>query len=537
MVNKPSITIMKKTLFYLVCFCCLLLSCEESIDLTPQLTVKSESIMFDTVEATSIGGEYVFIITTNTEWTAEANVEWITTSSNSGGAGNDISITIRIDSNNSYEKRLGKITFECKGVKEVITIIQSQQDVIILGEKEYNLSSETQQLPIIVSSNIDVKIEIPSDVDWIILDQTNKAMTDKKFILNITENDHNERIAKVVLKNTTTNISEEIIITQDKKLYLADFNGSFVPKYATWIIYDKETTTVDFLELNNTLNSLNREVCLIFPNLESMPNGAFDACKNLQKISLIKSQSIGEGAFYYCQDLIHVDLPEALEINSAAFKGCKKLTTIKAPNLESILGDVLFARNGAFADCSSLTSVSLPNVIHIGNGAFYSCRSLMSINAPITETIGFGAFHSCNKLQSIKFDKLQKIDGWPGRIDNGAFEHCISLSTVTLPTLRDLGHEAFRNCTALTSVVLPKTINIYENAFADCNNMEALELATDENSKIEFISTSLFSYGDWGGSLEGQITLTVGGVNRKLVNVNTITIDEISYTFKNIIIK
>ena len=54
----------------------------------------------------------------------------------------------------------------------------------------------------------------------------------------------------------------------------------------------------------------------------------------------------------------------------------------------------------AFFDCSSLTSVTIPNsVTSIGWSAFRGCRSLTSVTIPNSVTsIGDGAFENCSGL-------------------------------------------------------------------------------------------------------------------------------------------
>ena len=57
----------------------------------------------------------------------------------------------------------------------------------------------------------------------------------------------------------------------------------------------------------------------------------------------------------------------------------------------------------AFADCSGLTSVTIPNsVTSIGTYAFYRCSGLTSVTIPNSVTsIGKYAFGNCSSLKSI----------------------------------------------------------------------------------------------------------------------------------------
>ena len=75
----------------------------------------------------------------------------------------------------------------------------------------------------------------------------------------------------------------------------------------------------------------------------------------------------------------------------------------------------------AFANCTSLTSVTIPNsVTCIGEDAFYGCTSLPSITIPNSVTsIGNGAFQYCSSLTSVT------ISNSVTSIGEGAFPHCI----------------------------------------------------------------------------------------------------------------
>ena len=83
--------------------------------------------------------------------------------------------------------------------------------------------------------------------------------------------------------------------------------------------------------------------------------------------------------------------------------------------------------NYAFAGCSSLTNVVIPNnVMSIGNNAFASCTSLTSVSIPDSVTsIGRSAFDGCSSLTSIE------IPAGVTRIDNSAFSCCKNLVSIT----------------------------------------------------------------------------------------------------------
>lgn len=110
--------------------------------------------------------------------------------------------------------------------------------------------------------------------------------------------------------------------------------------------------------------------------------------------------------------------------------------------------------NDAFAECISLTSITLPSgVTSIGNYAFYHCSSLSSITLPNGVTsIGDNAFQGCSSLASIN------IPNGVTSIGNSAFAECSSLTDIILPDkLESLGMLSFRVCKSLAYVIFQGT--------------------------------------------------------------------------------
>ncbi len=91
--------------------------------------------------------------------------------------------------------------------------------------------------------------------------------------------------------------------------------------------------------------------------------------------------AIGYKAFANCTTLTSVTIPNSVtEIEWKAFSGCIGLTSIKIPISVTKIG------NGAFEDCTGLISVTIPNsVIDIENAVFTNCGALTSIISEIKD--------------------------------------------------------------------------------------------------------------------------------------------------------
>ena len=108
--------------------------------------------------------------------------------------------------------------------------------------------------------------------------------------------------------------------------------------------------------------------------------------------------SIGYSAFYNCSSLTSVTIPNSVtSIGDGAFCNCSSFTSITIPEGVTSIGDRTFER------CSSLTSVTIGNsVTSIGDGAFDGCSALREITLPASlKNIGSNAFAGTPRLYEI----------------------------------------------------------------------------------------------------------------------------------------
>ncbi len=122
---------------------------------------------------------------------------------------------------------------------------------------------------------------------------------------------------------------------------------------------------------------------------------------------------------------------------------------------------------------SDVKSVIIPNgVTSIGISAFEGCLSLESITIPTTvEYIGKAAFKDCG-LKSIT------IPNGITSIEYETFQGCSNLESIVIPnSVTTIGQNAFYYCFGLKSVTLPDSVNFIDSfAFYSCYGLESLTI-------------------------------------------------------------
>ena len=158
------------------------------------------------------------------------------------------------------------------------------------------------------------------------------------------------------------------------------------------------------------------------------------------------------------------------KIGNSAFKNCTSLTSVSIPN------SVMTISAYAFYGCRYITGVIIPNSITcIQNNAFTNCEALTNVRIPDSvTTIEIGAFSSCNSLENISLGKGLKY------IQSQAFSSC-AITSIEIPnSVVSIGWQAFYNCESLTYISIPASVtSIGSDPFTYCTNLETIDVDID----------------------------------------------------------
>ena len=106
-------------------------------------------------------------------------------------------------------------------------------------------------------------------------------------------------------------------------------------------------------------------------------------------------------------------------------------------------------------------------------GAFQHCSSLTSVTIPNSVTYtGESIFYNCSSLTSVT------IPNSVTSIKRAAFDGCSSLTSITIPnSVTSIGDVAFYGCSSLTSITIPNSVtSIGDSAFSYCSSLTSLSI-------------------------------------------------------------
>ncbi len=187
--------------------------------------------------------------------------------------------------------------------------------------------------------------------------------------------------------------------------------------------------------------------------------------------------SIGSYAFADCESLTSITIPDGItSIGMGAFENCSSLTSITIPNSVTSIGDSAFYGTGYFINEQNWEN----GILYIGN---YLIKAKTDLTGAYdikqnTRLIVEKAFYNCSGLTSIT------IPNSVTAIDVSTFLGCTSLTSVSIPdSVTAIGVSAFLGCTSLTTVTLPDSVtSIGSSAFESCTNLNTINIPNNVTS-------------------------------------------------------
>ena len=213
--------------------------------------------------------------------------------------------------------------------------------------------------------------------------------------------------------------------------------------------------------------------------------------------------TIGNYAFYNCTSLTTINIPNSVTtIGGFAFEGTAWYNN--QPDGVVYAGLVAYIYKGtmpegtsitlkegtkgiaayAFADCSGLTNINIPNsVISISNVAFSRCSCLASISVA-SDNPNYDSRYNCNAIIETETNTLIAgckntiIPNSVTYIGEMALSGCTSLTTVDIPnSVTNIGDHAFSGCSSLTTVNIPNSVTtIGHSAFSGCESLTTVNI-------------------------------------------------------------
>lgn len=123
-----------------------------------------------------------------------------------------------ISKNEDVEKREGEITFISGDKVETVKVYQeADKPMILLSQKDYNVSDKGDTISVDIKSNIDFGVQIP-DIDWISDEASSRGLSSHtlKYIVSANEG-YDNRSASIIFYDKNSDLKDTLKVVQAQK--------------------------------------------------------------------------------------------------------------------------------------------------------------------------------------------------------------------------------------------------------------------------------------------------------------------------------
>lgn len=180
-----------------------------------------------------------------------------------------------------------------------------------------------------------------------------------------------------------------------------------------------------------------------------------------------------KGAYNIVQNLLD-DGNSELVITDASGSNANELDSLITREISGAYTNDRVTQIGeyAFANCTEITDINLPNVINISYNSFHGCTKLKAISLPHCQVAGGNSFYGCSNLEAVSLPSCHTLG--TGTLGS-AFWGCSKLSQVSLPLVTTIMSFTFRD-TVIQKIDFLSVNNIESNAFIYARQLDTLIL-------------------------------------------------------------
>ena len=420
-------------------------------------------------------------------------------------------IYFEIEENTTYDNRSAQIFIRDKNsdLSDTLTINQSQLNALIIGQKDYKIPVEGQQISIEIKSNIDYEVILSKTAQsWIQEVPQSKGLTTSTLKYNILANTTGvNRTAKITIKDKNNTLSDTVQVIQategtytgdiifETEQDLIDFQTAGYTKVMGNIIVQGDNIRT-LQKLNNLLQEIDGNLTINCHSLTSL-----DGLYNLKKITgNFITERAGITSYEGINNLteiggdfeVNAKSSSSSSLNSlASFEGLESLETIRGnfrviaessslnslasfkglSGLKSIGGD--FEVNAkSSSSSSSLNSLAsfegLESLETIGGnfkviaGSSSSLRSLSSFKG-LSGLKSIGGDFEVNAKSSFSLNSLASFEGLENLTNIGGgkltIKYCSSLNNIdALKNIESLNDISITECSKLYDFCILKNV-------------------------------------------------------------------------------